>query len=63
MQDPEYKGYRIICTELGWVDKLFTDFVVNGDIYNTGIKMSNHKITRFEIDDMIIEKNYAILCS
>ena len=38
MQDPEYKGYRIICTELGWVDKLFTDFVVNGDIYNTGLK-------------------------
>ena len=57
MQNPKYRGYRIICTELGWVDKLFTDFVVNGDIYNTGIKMNNHKITRFEINDMIIEEN------
>ena len=57
MQNPKYKGYRIICTELGGVDKLFTDFVVNGDIYNSGIKMNNHKITRFEINDMIVEEN------
>jgi len=57
MQNPNYKGYRIICTDLGGVDKLFTDFVVNGDIYNSGIKMNNHKITRFEINDMIVEEN------
>ena len=37
MQNPKYKGYRIICTELGWEYKLFTDFAVNGDIYNSGI--------------------------
>ena len=63
MQDPEYQGYRIIRTELGWVDKLFTDFVTNRDISNSGIKMNNHKITRFEINDMIIEENphyYAV---
>ena len=63
MQNPEYKGYRIICTKLGWADKLFTDFVINGDIYNSGIKMNNHKITRFEINDMIIDENphyYAV---
>ena len=41
----------------GGVDKLFTDFVVSGDLYNSGIKLNNHKITRFEINDMIIEEN------
>ena len=57
MNNPEFRGYRIICQELGWVDKLFVSFAQERNLYNTGIRVSNHRVTRFEIDGMIIEEN------
>ena len=57
MNNPEFKGYRIICQELGWVDQLFVSFAQKGNLYNTGIRVSNHRVTRFETDGMIIEEN------
>lgn len=48
---------HLVSVEQGMVNALFEQFVVNGDIYNTGIKVKNHKIVRFEINGMIVEEN------
>jgi len=59
LNDPNHQQYHLICTQLGWVNQIFEYFVVNGDIYNSGIKVRNHKIVRFQIGEMVIEENIA----
>ena len=53
----QFDNTHYICTEKGWVDTLFKHFVQQGDVYNSGIRVSNNKITRFQINNLVIEEN------
>ena len=43
--------------EAGAANALFEHLVINGDIYNSGVKVKNNEVERFEIYGMIIEEN------
>ena len=57
INSPNRGDYHLVSMEAGAVNALFEHFVIKGDIYNSGVKVKNNKIVRFEIYGMIVEEN------